>query len=155
MTHAKLVERAGKWLLSIGCTAVMTELTAATMHGETPDAIGWYNGSSILIECKASRNDFLSDQKKPFRTAPEKGVGAHRLFMCPEEMIAVSELPEGWGLLYASSERKDVKRIVCPDGNCNWGNGSFKNNRCMDSEVRLLLSFIRRGKYEVPAQNGK
>jgi hypothetical protein len=146
MTHVELVHRAGKWLKSIGCTAVMTELSAATMHGETPDAIGWYNGNSIIVECKTSRRDFITDQKKPFRMVPEKGVGSHRLYLCPEDMIAASELPEGWGLLYASAEGMDIQRIVCPEGNCSWGNGTFKNKRCMDSEIRILLSFVRRNK---------
>ena len=62
-THAELVKRAEHWLMkTVGCSFCLTELT--TSAGEIPDAIGWKNGRSILIECKATRADFLSDKKK-------------------------------------------------------------------------------------------
>lgn len=77
---------------------------------------------SLLVECKASRTDFLSDAVKPSREntggenpgkagelpsskravkPPRKtaGLGAYRFYMAPTSLLAPEELPEGWGLL--------------------------------------------------------
>lgn len=84
---------------------------------EIPDAIGWLrSGVSLLVECKASRGDFLSDAVKPSRRSaksaglavPEpvvkgprktEGLGAYRFYFAPSGLLAPEELPEGWGLL--------------------------------------------------------
>lgn len=100
LTHAELVHRAERWLLNtMKCGFVLTEL--ATRAPETPDAIGWERGSSILVECKVSRADFMADQKKWFRTHPETGMGDRRYYMTPPNLIFEDELPANWGLLYA------------------------------------------------------
>lgn len=76
MTHAELVSRAARWLKSQGCgTIVATKLYVPGF--EEPDAIGWWShGRSLLVECKASRADFLRDAGKPFRRFPGLGMGS-------------------------------------------------------------------------------
>lgn len=65
-THADLVAPAARWLKgTVRCGVVLTE--APSMDGESPDAIGWRSGYSVLVECKASRADFLADSRKPHR----------------------------------------------------------------------------------------
>jgi hypothetical protein len=99
-THSLLVKRAEHWLLNtVGCGFVLMELVAAL--GEIPDAIGWKYSDSYLVECKATRSDFLSDGKKWFRRHPEYGMGNYRYYLCPPDLIKPKELPECWGLLYA------------------------------------------------------
>ena len=67
---------------------------------ETPDAIGWRNGWSMLIECKVSRSDFQRDAQKYFRQADGlHGMGSFRWYMTPPGLLRMSEVPEGWGLL--------------------------------------------------------
>jgi hypothetical protein len=98
--HAELCERGERWLRSRGCRVVLRDpFKAAVCTGECPDVIGWRDGHSILIECKASRSDFLADRKKKFRENPELGMGDARLFLAPEGVIAAEDLPPGWGLL--------------------------------------------------------
>ena len=67
ITHKALVRRLAKWLkYTKRMTVVMSELS--TRNSETPDVMGWIgNAHSILIECKASRQDFLADKNKWFR----------------------------------------------------------------------------------------
>lgn len=98
--HAILVARGARWLRQKGCKLVLREFSAAA---EIPDVIGWKGtfGESFLIECKASRSDFLKDRNKPWRRSPEYGMGLYRYFLCPPRMIKPDELPAGWGLLYA------------------------------------------------------
>jgi hypothetical protein len=61
--------------------------------GEVPDVIAWKSFcKSILVECKVSRADFLSDPSKPFRLKPEEGMGSQRLYMAPAGMIRAEEL---------------------------------------------------------------
>lgn len=142
MTHNELVLKAEKWLKSQGCGIVFRDpFRAATHNGEFPDAIGWRDGLSILVECKASRADFLADKGKPFRRDPELGMGDWRFYLCPPEVITIADLPAGWGLLYATP--RQVKKIHGAPGNCGWWKGKpFEGNkRC---ETQMLYSALRR-----------
>lgn len=143
MTHGELVLKAERWLKAQGCGVVFRDgFKAITHNRELPDAIGWREGLSILVECKASRVDFLADKKKMFRQAPENGMGDWRLFLCPPELISVDELPEKWGLLYAYP--KQIKKVHgVPASYCNWWHGKpFEGNkRC---ETQMMYSALRR-----------
>ncbi|NID14985.1 hypothetical protein [Luteibacter yeojuensis] len=145
MTHADLVERAGAWLRgAAGCKIVMTELAAVCRSGEIPDAIGWREGGTILVEAKTSRADFLADRKKPFRREPERGMGTLRFFLAPAEMIRPNELPPRWGLLEVRGRR--VFRVVGPDPR-SWSGawGEFRHaERAHDCETAMLLSGMNR-----------
>jgi len=144
LTHSDLVKRAEKWLRAFGCKVVLAEFHAVTNNGEIPDAIAWKFGASVLIECKASRSDFLSDKQKCFRKAPELGMGRYRFYMCPPHVIEKEDLPDGWGLLWVRG--KHIERIVAPRGNQLMPTEEFK--RFTDygegSEICLLVSALRR-----------
>jgi hypothetical protein len=137
MTHADLVEAGRKWLAARS-PVVITEITSGS---EEPDVLGFhstikhsdYQFGVILLECKASRSDFLSDAKKIFRVYPEEGLGDYRYYLTPQGLISVDELPEGWGLLECSGKRI---RIVKQGSRFD-----EKNNR---AETNILLSVLRR-----------
>ena len=142
MTHDKLVLRAEKWLKQQGCGVTIRDpFRAYATNGELPDAIGWRDGLSILIECKASRADFLADKNKPFRADPTKGMGDWRFYLCPPETIRTEDLPEGWGLLWATP--KTIKKIHGVPGNCGWWRGK-PFEACKRSETMMLVSALRR-----------
>ncbi len=136
MTHKDLVRKAGAWLRNSNrCTVVLTEL-AATHNSETPDAIGFFasGGGSILIECKASRADFLADKNKIFRREAERGMGDRRYFMVPVDMvISPDEIPDPWGLIVIPpSERARIhKEAAYATAN-------------KSAEVVMLVSVLRR-----------
>lgn len=110
--HAELVERGIRWVRS-RCAIVAPELR--TLCGECPDVYGYgYQCSSIVVECKASRADFLRDAKKEFRQVPERGLGERRYYMCQPGMICTDELPEMWGLLYCHPRKIEVVRNALP-----------------------------------------
>ena len=54
---------------------------------------------SVVVECKATRADFLKDRKKPFRVYPDKGMGMFRAYVTNPGIAMEGEVPEGW-LLY-------------------------------------------------------
>jgi hypothetical protein len=133
--HSDLVEIARKWLVNKQrCPIVLTELS--TSSGETPDAIGWYRGNSILIECKASITDFKADLKKDFRITEfqDVGMGIERFYLTPKGLLDPNIIPEGWGLL--EYDGKHIKRIKIPD--------IHRKNCDRQSEILLLCSAIRR-----------
>jgi hypothetical protein len=115
-THTALCDIAARWLkkpLSAhghGCQIAFTETRTGYLAGESPDAIGFrvstrrYGGGSIVVECKVSRADFLHDSKKPHR-AEGSGMGRFRYYLCPEGMIEQTEVPSGWGLVYATAKK--------------------------------------------------
>lgn len=143
MTHDDLCLRAEKWLRNhIGCGVTFSDrFQAATHNGEQPDAIGWRDGLSFLIECKISRSDFLADRKKRFRVEPELGMGDWRFYMCPPGMIKPDELPAGWGLLYCHP-RKIEKAHGVPGNTQYWAARPFQGNKV--PELQLMYSALRR-----------
>ena len=142
MTHEELVKRAERWLKTMGCGVVFNDsFRTGTITGEQPDAIGWRDGLSLLVECKASRADFFADKKKHFRRDPGEGMGDWRFIMCPPGLIQVGELPEGWGLLYVHPRK--IERAHGVPANCHWWSQKpFEGNkRC---ETQLMYSALRR-----------
>lgn len=141
MTHADLVTRAARWLRSQGCGIVLSELT--TLVGETPDAIGFRTSGreSFLVECKATRGDFLADRRKPFRR--EGGLGLYRYFLCPPGLIKPADLPARWGLLYAHPATIEVVAGIRPRE--VWRDGAeWSHTRNSAAEVSFLWSALNR-----------
>jgi len=101
MKHAGLVLLAERWLRQSGCGIVLTEPGRGE---ERPDAIGWLtDGSSILIEAKRTRKDFLAEwtraDRKEHRRKPG-GMGVKRYYIVPSAVIRQQDLlGNGWGLL--------------------------------------------------------
>lgn len=146
MTHDDLVKRAVKWLKSAvyaknpsptgtidrvwykpGCGVAVPELVSGN-YGEIPDAFGWGLDYSWLVECKASRSDFLANKRKL-----TTGIASYRFFLCPPDMISASELPDGWGLLYCHPKKISV--IAWPIKN---------TNRNIRGEMAMMYSLLRR-----------
>lgn len=97
VTHREMVLATQTWLREMHhCSVVMAEKVSRAF--ERPDAIGWANGFSVLVECKTSRSDFLADASKPHRAYPESGMGRLRWYVTPTGLLSASELPPGWGL---------------------------------------------------------
>lgn len=142
MTHDELTMRAEKWLYrSVGCGVVFRELCAETPNGETPDALGFRHCDSILVECKASINDFYSDKNKRVRLKPETGMGRTRYFMCPPGVIKPSQLPERWGLLWVYP--KKVLKVVGPIS-IKFPQTEWRHEICTQSEIAMMYSAVRR-----------
>ena len=142
MTHNALVLRAEKWLRSQGCGVVIRDpFRANCVNGEQPDAIGWRDGVSILIECKVSRSDFFAEKRKPFRSDPTRGMGDWRFYLSPPNIITTDDLPDGWGLLYAMP--KQIRKVFGVPGNVGWWNKK-PFDPCKRSETIMLVSALRR-----------
>lgn len=117
---------------------------AVTSTGEQPDAMGFRNSASCLIEAKCSRADLLADRKKRFRKNPSLGMGDWRFFISEPGIISVEDLPPGWGLLHVVNGR--VRKVHgWPKGNCCWGNPDdkpFTGNKQVECDY--MLSALRR-----------
>lgn len=148
MTHDELVKVAVRWLrrpcadrrdygpehwYKPGCGVVVPELVS--YGGEIPDAIGWVSsGYSFMVECKASRADFRAEARKGAARVGSR-VGAECLYLCPEGIIPVEEVPEAWGLLYVSHKGRRVKVVKASRAN---------PNRDIRGEMSLMYSLLRR-----------
>lgn len=118
--HKRLCEIGAKFLKrpesgnGHGCHFTVIE---AACYGENPDVFGVRHGlrghdvGTILLEAKTSRSDFLIDRKKPHRTDPATGMGKWRYYICPTDLIKVTDLPEKWGLIYVN-ERGHCKIVA-------------------------------------------
>jgi len=129
LVHAMLIEAAAKWLAKCH-SVVITDMVSAT--GETPDAIGWAAWHSTLIECKASRADFMADADKRHRRDGQ-GMGDFRYFMAPAGIIPLELLPEKWGLIEVAPDNR--VRVAVKPQQCSNDKGS---------ERTLLISALRR-----------
>lgn len=113
MTHTELVKRCQRWLRITRRHPIVLVEAATAVTNEQPDVIGWRNGwVSALIECKASRSDFLRDRAKWFRRAPDLGMGRERWYAAPPGIIAVDDIPERWGLLEVGAKVAIVREPV-------------------------------------------
>jgi len=103
MTHAELVKLAERWLRkSPDPHPIVLSDVRCNMISEQPDAIGFRNGGgATVVECKASRADYIRDLDKPHRKNPAFGMGAHRYYCAPAGVIPVDNalFPKGWGLI--------------------------------------------------------
>jgi hypothetical protein len=141
-SHSDLIKIAKKWLKSKGCGVVLCELVSRAL--ETPDAIGFRGDYSVLIECKISRNDFISDKKKLIRQYSEFGMGNFRFYMCPSGVIKPEDLPEKWGLIWVS-ERGKPRQIIGPRGSTwSYGGSSFSFKKNLYEEYCIMYSALRR-----------
>ncbi len=145
MTHPALVEIAVRWLRSTyRCGIILSEQACCT--GEMPDVIGWKaRCRSVLIECKASRADFLADRGKPWRLDPLGALGCERFYLAPAGMIGEAELPVGWGLLEARNRKVEV--VVA----CNQRK-SLRTPEGLLNEMNLLLASLRRVEIRIEPQ---
>ncbi len=134
-SHATLVALGVRWL-SRRSSTVFYEFAASKK--ETPDIIGWSSGVSTLIECKASRADFLRDAKKTVRKKPVAGMGQRRYYLCPPGIIAIEDLPSKWGLLVAEKGHITVKKEA---------GGNPKRN--LLAELRFMSSMLRRAQIRI------
>ncbi len=119
MNHDELSSLACRWLKRAysangpGCKVALTEV-GGLYGGERADAWGYrwgFDGGSVLVEVKTSRSDFLADAKKPHRNGEKLGMGLYRYYLCPEGIIQLEDLPEGWGLLWVN-KRGHVKVLA-------------------------------------------
>lgn len=109
-SHSDLVALAMRWLDAKGFRVVVSE---PGYRREQPDAVGFKGGGfSCLVECKASRGDFLRDRDKPFRKAPAMGIGTMRVYLVAPGVCTVDDLPDGWQLL----EALDLDTLVLKRG---------------------------------------
>ena len=146
ISHSDLVACAERWLRRFaGCSIVVTETSCVSRTMEIPDAIGWRERVSVLIECKTSRSDFLADRKKKFREDAARGMGTVRYFLAPVGLLRPDELPAGWGLLELSGRTVHLTVGVHPKK--TWfeqGSSFVHSHRAIDGETALLLSCMNR-----------
>lgn len=107
-THESMVNHAASWLAArqkyegqkynyLACQMVLPEPHGYSFGfgGAKPDVYG-FGLTTVNIECKVSRSDFLADLKKEHHHP----YGHYKIYACPKNMIKPDELPEKWGLLW-------------------------------------------------------
>ena len=140
-SHADLVDLAMRWLDAKGFKVIISE---PGYRREQPDAVGFKDGGfSCLVECKASRSDFLRDKDKPFRKDPATGIGTMRVYLTAPGVCTPAELPEGWQLI----EALDLDTLVLRHGakGCLEMNKDFIfHKKLWQAEWDLLYSWAYR-----------
>ena len=137
MTHQEIVAVAMKIVKrrqdGLGAKLAFAELVTECSSRETPDVMGFAGNQTILIECKASRSDFLRDAHKLARRTPEQGMGRYRWYLCPWGIITPEDIPEKWGLIWhvQKSKIEIIKQAEWQNSNAN-------------SERDFLYSVVRR-----------
>lgn len=145
--HTKLCRKALSWLNNtLKCQIAVSELSYAR---EIPDALGWRWDTTILVECKVTRSDFLRDRKKEFRNQIGKGLGDYRFYLSPPGVIMPDDLPAKWGLLHLHGN--SIKRVVYPDGAMGYREWpAFKHEANKVLEACMLVTIARRLKDNCP-----
>ena len=143
LTHRQLVELGARFIMSQRYPADYgwRILMETGFRAENPDVFAFTRYHSILIECKASRSDFLRDKKKPFRKNPQLGIGKRRYYLVNEGVARQEDMPEGWQLLIAY----DADTILMPDNYIpptSWNADGFEFDvRNATAETELMWSW--------------
>jgi hypothetical protein len=117
VNHAQLVKAGKLWVLgqSGRCKVALVEFYSG--EHEIPDILAFRNtGLSVMIECKASRADFLKDKKKHSRQFDKFGLGMEKWYLVAPDVThdVKKEIPEGWGcLLYCPSKHTRGYYLSC------------------------------------------
>jgi len=138
LNHSQLCDRAVKWLVNMGCSIAVKEITCWATY-ERPDAIGFIDGLCVTVEVKTSRSDFLRDAHKPHRK-DGAGMGQFRYFMAEKGLIKPEEVPTGWGLVEVCGK---VCRITTGPKKFEYRNMTFSDSN-VRAEKGLLASLVRR-----------
>lgn len=147
-THSRLVHRAVRWLHNTRKCAVTLWERTCHFSSEIPDAIGWEpDGWSILVECKATRADFLKDKRKAHRQN-DYSMGQERWYFSPPALISVDELPSGWGLIELHGDRVRKKLSPATYQSRSVSSRSVRqtlfNSKITQAESPLLVAALRR-----------
>lgn len=144
--HNKLVGVGAGWARRNGFGVVVTETSALGIR-EVEDVVAFRANCSAIIECKASRSDFLVDRHKPHRRTG--GVGNYRFYLCQEGIILPEDLPPKWGLLWLKGRSVVVVKFAGgnlwpnpPPTDSHWNEYWHESN--LGSERRILFSYTRR-----------
>ncbi len=141
LTHADVVSRAVRWLRGYHrCSPAYGELVVAGTP-VIPDAIGFRDGWSVLIEAKVSRSDFKADKHKPIHSAPHTCPGQERWYLTPPGLLFANEIPDGWGLAEVGARSVRIRLEPTRGEACP---GRAK------ADIRLLAAAVRR--HEVGAK---
>lgn len=141
-THAELCKKAVSWLKrghtqgGCGCPNAYSEVASGSNGGEIVDSIGIKTADgteTIVVEVKVSTADFHADARKSFRANPDLGMGNYRYYLCPEDLIKITDLPPKWGLLYVGARGKIT--VVCGHLRNRKEEWYFKSNR--DAELGM------------------
>ena len=133
MTHEALRKRAVQWLTNTQrCSVVLSEIV--TSCSEVPDAVGWRNWFSMVVECKVSRSDYFA-QKNKNHVLAGRGVGQHGYILCPKGMLTVEDLDgTGYGLMEIADEHGNIRVKLPP----------LLREPCREDEITMLVSALRR-----------
>lgn len=156
MTHKELVKIAPKIAKKFGFPLAITEMKTANKTGEIPDCLAFKGGgTSLLIECKTSREDFLRDRTKEFRRYyctvedlqklddKQKGMGDFRVYLFSKDVnFASCEIPFNW-VYVVVDEKGKILRSTIPVTNCAFS-FAMHFDKNAQAELAFLYSYIRR-----------
>ena len=136
MIHEELVKRGAKWLKNnynsrYRFPIILPEYRCYS--NSIPDVIGMSHWSTIVIECKATRADFLADSRKGHRRYVIQ-LGNERYYLVPAGLVLVEEVPEKWGLLYCYDHKITVEKEAVV----------FPPSETRPQEYQVMYSLIRR-----------
>lgn len=145
--HEHLCDRGAQWCKKQGFPIIATGLKANSSR-EQPDVIAFRADCSLIIEAKASRNDFFKDREKPERKG--EGLGLYRFYIVPSGLVQVDEVPDSWGLLEVTG--KKILETKRPKGNLWLSQNSkaclewsrFQNPVDQQAERAMLFTIARR-----------
>lgn len=99
------------------------------------------------MQSVANHDEFVREMRG--RISKAGGVGLYRFFVCPPGEIKVSELPSGWGLLYATE--RTIIEVLRPPGNAWPGPGTkvpawakFQHKPDPMAERQVLFALCRK-----------
>ena len=149
LSHRQLCELGARFLNQDYTSYGWHILIETGYRAENPDVFAFTKYYSCLIECKASRSDFLADKKKPFRQNPQLGIGLRRFYLVNNGVATQEDMPEGWQLLIAYDKDTILmpEDYLPPSATDSDGKYSF-DIRNATNETELMWSWLYRKEHK-------
>ena len=136
MTHDELIIRGVKWLKNNQISTMRFPIILYEYRcyaNSTPDVIGLNHEKTVVIECKVSRSDYFTDQRKGHRRYYSQ-LGNLRYYLCPAGLLKIDEVNNGWGLLYCHPHKITIEKE----------SEYFTKEKTRIQEYQVMYSIIRR-----------
>lgn len=105
---------------------------------ENPDIWAFNGWSTIVVEVKTSRSDFLNDKKKHWQQQGHEEClgGNYRYYLTPKDLLTEKDLPPQTGLL--EWDGKNIERVVKAE----------RHTVSNHADMIIMASLLRREKFK-------
>lgn len=137
ISYYDLCQACSTWIYKSHFKDLMWKYVIIGLKGVTnkmPDIYAVSGLFSLCVEVKMTRGEFTRSLKKKNNLYYDNGCGTYRYYLCPDGVININELPDGWGLINYNYDEQNLTIVKeSTEFDCKYR-----------SDMMILSSFIKK-----------